>query len=61
MAYRRPLTRWQMLLFAGGWLALAVWIVRAQGLQGPTLLVLALSAFLVFYPIVKSWRQRRGK
>ena len=54
MAYRRPLTTRQMLLFALLWL-------RGGRLDGPTLLTLLLSAVFVFYPIIKSWRQRHPR
>lgn len=61
MAYRRPLTPWQMALFAILWLGMVVWILTTSAFSGSTILLLVLSGFLVFYPIVKSWRQRRGK
>ena len=63
MAYRRPLTTRQMLLFALLWLSLVgytLW-VRGGRLDGPTLLTLLLSAVFVFYPIIKSWRQRHPR
>lgn len=61
MAYRRPLKPWQMVLFALLWLALAVPILWSKAFNGLVLLVLLFSGFTVFYPIVKSWRERRGK
>lgn len=61
MAYRRPLTPWQMALFAVLWLVLVVLILRSQPLNGFVVLMLLFSGFTVFYPIVKSWRQRHGK
>ncbi len=60
MAYRRPLTPTQMVIISTLWLALALWILFGGArLDGPTLLTLLLSGVIVFYPIVKSWRQRR--
>lgn len=50
-----------MALFAILWLGMVVWILTASTFNGSTILLLVLSGFLVFYPIVKSWRQRRGK
>lgn len=61
MAYRRPLTVWQMVLFALLWLALAVYVLATQPLTGAMLFLLTFSAFTVFYPILKSWRQRHGR
>lgn len=61
MAYRRPLTTWQMVLFALLWLALAVYLLTTQEFNGALAFLLAFSAFTIFYPIIKSWRQRHGK
>lgn len=60
MAYRRPLTTGQSLLLALLWLALVGYILQARGgaLDAATACLLLVSAFLVFYPIIKSWRQR---
>ena len=53
MAYRRPLTYSQMIVFALLWLALVVWIlVGSPKLDGITLLTLAASGVIVFYPII---------
>ena len=58
MAYRRPLTPTQMVIISALWLALVLWILfGGTRLDGPTLLTLLLSGVIVFYPIVKSWRQ----
>ncbi|WP_297192682.1 hypothetical protein [uncultured Porphyromonas sp.] len=60
MAYRRPLTPTQMVIISALWLALVLWILFGGArLNGPTLLTLLLSGVIVFYPIVKSWRQRQ--
>ena len=60
MAYRRPLTPTQMVIISALWLALVLWILFGGArLDGPTLLTLLLSGMIVFYPIAKSWRQRR--
>lgn len=60
MAYRRPLTPTQMVIISALWLALVLWILFGGArLDGPILLTLLLSGVIVFYPIVKSWRQRR--
>ena len=60
MAYRRPLTHSQMIVLALLWLALAVWIlVGSPRLNGLTLLTLAASGVIVFYPIIKSYRERK--
>ena len=63
MAYRRPLTTRQMLLFALLWLRIVCYTLCRRGglLDGPTLLTLLLSAVFVFYPIIKSWRQRHPR
>lgn len=60
MAYRRPLTYSQMIVIALLWLALVVWIlVGSPRLDGITLLTLATSGVIVFYPIIKSYRERK--
>ena len=60
MAYRRPLTYSQMIVIALLWLALLVWIlVGSPRLDGLTLLTLAASGVIVFYPIIKSYRERK--
>lgn len=60
MAYRRPLTYSQMIVIALLWLALVVWIlVGSPRLDGFTLLTLAASGVIVFYPIIKSYRERK--
>lgn len=60
MAYRRPLTYSQMIVIALLWLALVVWIlVGSPRLDGITLLTLAASGVIVFYPIIKSYRERK--
>lgn len=60
MAYRRPLTYSQMIVIALLWLALVVWIlVGSPKLDGLTLLTLAASGVIVFYPIIKSYRERK--
>ena len=57
MAYRRPLTYSQMIVIALLWLALVVWIlVGSPRLDG---LTLAASGVIVFYPIIKSYRERK--
>ena len=59
-AYRRPLTYSQMIVIALLWLALVVWIlVGSPRLDGITLLTLAASGVIVFYPIIKSYRERK--
>ena len=50
MAYRRPLSL----------VGYTLWM-RGGRLDGPTLLTLLLSAVFVFYPIIKSWRQRHPR
>ena len=47
MAYRRPLTPTQMVVITI--------------LDGLTILMLAFSGVTVFYPIIKSWRERKKK
>lgn len=50
----------QMVIISALWLALVLWIFFGGArLDGPTLLTLLLSGVIVFYPIAKSWRQRR--
>ena len=62
MAYRRPLTptpdgRHHLL-----WLALVIWIISSGlRLDGLTILMLVCSGVTVFYPIIKSWRERKKK
>ena len=49
-----------MIIISALWLALVLWILFGGArLDGPTLLTLLLSGVIVFYPIVKSWRQQR--
>ena len=60
MSYRRPLTYTQMVVIAVLWLALVIWIlIGSTRLDGLTLLSLLASGVLVFYPIIKSYRQRK--
>ena len=60
MSYRRPLTYTQMVVIAVLWLALVIWIlIGSTRLDGLTLLPLLASGVLVFYPIIKSYRQRK--
>ena len=60
MSYRRPLTYTQMVIIAVLWLALVIWIlIGSTRLDGLTLLTLLASGVLVFYPIIKSYRQRK--
>ena len=60
MAYRRPLTYSQMIVLALLWLALVVWIhVGSPKIDGITLLTLAASGVIVFYPSIKSYRERK--
>ena len=49
-----------MIVIALLWLALVVWIlVGSPKLDGSTLLILAASGVIVFYPIIKSYRERK--
>ena len=49
-----------MIVLALLWLALVVWIlVGLPRLNGLTLLTLAASGVIVFYPIIKSYRERK--
>ena len=60
MSYRRPLSYTQMVVIAVLWLALVIWIlIDSTRLDGLTLLTLLASGVLVFYPIIKSYRQRK--
>ena len=63
MAYRRPLTTRQMLLFALLWLSLVGYTLWMRGgrLDGPPRGTLRLSAVFVFYPIITSGRQRHPR
>lgn len=56
MAYKRPLKPLQSVILALLWLALTVYII-VYAVPSPYLwLVIAVSAFLVFYPIYKSFK-----
>jgi hypothetical protein len=49
-----------MVVIAVLWLALVIWIlIGSTRLDGLTLLTLLASGVLVFYPIIKSYRQRK--
>ena len=62
MAYRRPLTPTQMVVITILWLALVIWIsFSGLRLECLTILMLAFSGVTVFYPIIKSWRERKKK
>ena len=62
MAYRRPLTPTQMVVITILWLALVIWIISSGlRLDGLTILMLVCSGVTVFYPIIKSWRERKKK
>ena len=58
MSYRRPLTYTQMVVIAVLWLALVIWIlIDSTSLDGLTLLTLLACGLLVFYPVIKRYRQ----
>ena len=62
MAYRRPLTPTQMVVITILWLGAGhldhlLW----PALDGLTILMLVCSGVTVFYPIIKSWRERKKK
>ena len=62
MAYRRPLTPMQMVVITILWLVLVIWMLcSGLRLDGMTLLMLLGSGVTVFYPIIKSWRERKKK
>lgn len=52
----------QMVVITILWLALVIWIISSGlRLDGLTILMLACSGVTVFYPIIKSWRERKKK
>ncbi|MDO4692211.1 MAG: hypothetical protein Q4A64_04985 [Porphyromonadaceae bacterium] len=59
MAYKRPLTRTQSIIIAVLWFVLAGFYLVYGKLTAGGLVMLLMSAFIVFYPIVKSLKQRR--
>ncbi|WP_329904750.1 hypothetical protein [Porphyromonas pogonae] len=60
MAYKRPLTNSQIACIILLWLVITVYILSRAILNGITIITLAMATFIVFYPIVKSIRQRRN-
>ncbi|KGN83619.1 MULTISPECIES: hypothetical protein [unclassified Porphyromonas] len=60
MAYKRPLTRTQSIIIAVLWFVFVGLYLSYGKLTAGGLVMLLMSAFIVFYPIVKSLKQRRG-
>lgn len=61
MAYKRPLTQRQSLVIAVLWLIFLGLFLAYGRLSAASLVMLLMSAFIVFYPIVKSLKQHRGE
>ncbi len=61
MAYKRPLTKRQSQIITILWLIFAIIFLLKVTLNLFTLIVLAASAFIVFYPIKKSYKQTRRR
>lgn len=61
MAYKRPLTQRQSIVIAVLWVLFAGYFLFYGQLTIGSMTMLLMSAFIVFYPIVKSLKQRRGK
>ncbi len=59
MAYKRPLSKRQSQIITILWLVFAILFLWKVTLNLFTLVILGLSAFIVFYPIRKSDKQRR--
>lgn len=59
MAYRRPLTDRQSQVIIILWLIFVVLYLYYVPLSASGIVMLAFSAFVVFYPIVKSRRERK--
>lgn len=59
MAYKRPLSKRQSQIITILWLVFAILFLWKVTLNLFTLVILGLSAFIVFYPISKSNKQRR--
>lgn len=52
----------QMVVISILWLVLVIWMLcSGLRLDGLTLLMLLGSGVTVFYPIIKSWRERKKK
>lgn len=55
---RRPLSRFQIVCITLLWAALCyIVLVSAERIDGPILLTLAISAALVFIPVIQSMRK----
>lgn len=61
MAYRRPLTARQSQIIILLWLIFVLLYLYHVPLSGSGVVMLIFSAFIVFYPILKSYRERREK
>lgn len=61
MAYKRPLTKRQSQIITILWLIFAIIFLLKVTLNLFTLIVLVASAFIVFYPIKKSYKQTRPR
>lgn len=61
MAYKRPLNKRQSQIITILWLIFAIVFLFKVRITLFTLIVLAASAFIVFYPINKSYKQRRKR
>lgn len=59
MAYRRPLGKSQSVIIALLWLVFVVLFLMEVKVTLFSLIILFSSAFIVFYPIVKSYRERK--
>ncbi len=59
MAYRRPLTARQSQIILLLWLIFVALYLYYVPLTGPGVLMIAFSAFVVLYPIIKSRRERK--
>lgn len=58
MAYRRPLTAGQSAVIVVLWVIFAVMYLWHQSIDLYSVVLLTMSAIVVFYPIIKSWRER---
>lgn len=61
MAYKRPLTDAQISCIILLWIILVGWIITRAKIDGMTVTMLIMSGIIVFYPVIKSIRERKKK
>ncbi|KGN70285.1 hypothetical protein [Porphyromonas sp. COT-239 OH1446] len=61
MAYKRPLSNTQIACIILLWVVMVGWILSRVPLDGFVVLTILMSGIIVFYPVVKSLKERKGR